>query len=163
MAYCRTITQTCAAIAALAATAFASPGLAQVPQNRVQLQVFQVKVIDNTGKQGQVPITFYIDTPNSRSAQAICSVGPRVRDALTTHLRKETYPMDRQGQLDTAGIAEKARPVIEEAVKKENVTGVVVSMDPPRVSAAGSGMFARMGCIGVAEESERSKAKAKNK
>ena len=131
------------------------------PSNRVQLQVFQVKVIDSTGKQGQIPITFYIDAPNSRSAQAICSVGPRVRDALITHLRKEIYPMDRQNQVDTVGIAEKARPVIEEAVKKENVTHVIVSMDPPKISAASSGMFARMGCIGVAEETDKKPAKKK--
>lgn len=130
-------------------------------QNRVQLQVFQVKVVDPAGKQGQVPITVYIDTPSSRHAQSVCSVGPRVRDALITHLRKDVYPMDKTGKLDTVKIATGARPVIEDAVKKENVVGVEVSMEPPKISAAGSAMFARLGCIGVAEESEKSKANKK--
>jgi hypothetical protein len=154
-------TRAAALMAALFASVLPSGAQGADAQNRVQLQVFQVKVTDSTGKPGQVPITFYIDSSSSRGAQSICSVGPRVRDALITHLRKETYPMNQQNQVDTVGIAEKARPVIEDVVKKENVTNVVVSMDPPKISAAGSGMFARMGCIGVAEESEKKGAKKK--
>jgi hypothetical protein len=150
-----------ACLSVFTAVVLGPAALAADPQNRVQLQVFQVKVVDPAGKQGQMPITVYIDTPGSRQAQAICSVGPRVRDALVTHLRKDIYVMDKAGKLDTQAIAVGARPVIENAVKKENVVGVEVSMDPPKISAAGSGMFARMGCIGVAEETEKQKAKNK--
>jgi len=150
-----------AGFAVLALLAAAGPAQAQSPQNRVQLQVFQVKVIDTTGKVGQIPITVFIDTPGSRSSTAVCSVGPRLRDALLTHLRKDTYKLDAQGKLDTASIAEGARPVVEKAVNKENVIGVAVSMDPPKINAASSAMFARLGCIGVVEDDDKKAAKKK--
>jgi hypothetical protein len=150
-----------AGFAMLALSAAAGPAQAQSQQNRVQLQVFQVKVVDTTGKMGQIPITVFVDTPGSRNATAVCSVGPRLRDALLTHLRKDIYKLDAQGKIDTASIAEGARPIVENAVKKENVIGVAVSMDPPKINAASSAMFARLGCIGVVEDGDRKAAKKK--
>ena len=152
-----------ACFALLSGAAAGVPAAAADLQNRVQLQVFQVKVVDPSGKVGQIPITFYIDTPGSRNAQAVCQVGPRLRDALLTHLRRETYSLDRQGKIDTLTIAEGARPVIEGAVKKDNVVGVEVSMDPPKVKPAAAPMFARIGCIGVADAGTDEDDKAKKK
>lgn len=152
-----------ACFALLTGAATGLPAAAAELQNRVQLQVFQVKVIDPAGKMGQIPITVYIDTPGSRNAQAVCQVGPRLRDALLTHLRKETYTLDQQGKIDTLAIAENARPVIEGTVRKDNVVGVEVSMDPPKVKPAAAGMFARMGCIGVTDAGADEDNKKKKK
>ena len=93
----------------------------------------------------------------------MCQVGPRLRDALLTHLRKETYTLDQQGKIDTLAIAENARPVIEGTVRKDNVVGVEVSMDPPKVKPAAAGMFARMGCIGVTDAGADEDNKKKKK
>jgi len=94
---------------------------------------------------------------NSKGSPAVTFL----RDALLTHLRKDTYKLDAQGKLDTASIAEGARPVVEKAVNKDNVIGVAVSMDPPKINAASSAMFARLGCIGVVEDDDKKAAKKK--
>jgi len=126
--------------------------------SRVQFQVFYVSFIDTAGKQGQLPISIALDVPSQQSANAICSIGPRVRDALVVSLRKETYRLDRNGRMDTAAIAQKIRPVIEKVVGTENVLDVAVSMDPPKVSAAAaSGAFARLGCIGANDQASAAK------
>jgi hypothetical protein len=138
-------------------------GLASHPASaasRVQFQAFYVSFVDSAGKQGQVPIALAIDVPSAQSGSAICSVGPRIRDTLLGALRKEVYRLDRQGKLDTAAIAQKIRPVVEGAVGQENVVGVDVSMDLPKVSAAAaSGAFARLGCIGAHDQASASAAK----
>ena len=128
--------------------------------SRVQFQVFYVSYVDMAGKQGQLPISIALDTPSQQSANAVCSVGPRVRDALVVGLRKEIYRLDRSGKMDTAAIAQKVRPVIEKVVGTENVLDVAVSMDPPKVSAAAaSGAFARLGCIGANDQASTAKEK----
>jgi hypothetical protein len=132
-----------------------TPALAS---SRVQFQVFYVSFVDTVGKQGQLPLSIALDAPSQQSANAICSVGPRVRDALVVSLRKEIYRLDRSGKMDTAGIALKIRPVIENVVGTENVLDVAVSMDPPKVSAAAaSGAFARLGCIGANDQASAAK------
>jgi hypothetical protein len=131
-------------------------------QNRVQLQVFQVKVVDTKGVRGQMPVGVYIDTPSRKASVDVCGLGPRLRDALNTYLRKETYKLDQRGNLtDTARMAEGARPVVENAVKAENVAGVEIKQGAPSVKASAASMFQKSGCIGVAEANEDSKAKSK--
>lgn len=136
--------------------------LAADSQNRVQLQVFQVKVVDAKGTQGQMPVGVYIDTPNRKASTDVCGVAPRLRDALNTYLRKETYPLDAKGNLtDTARMALGARPIIENAVKAENVVGVEIKQGAPSVKASAASMFQKSGCIGVADANEDPKAKGK--
>jgi hypothetical protein len=132
------------------------------PQNRVQLQVFQLKVVDTKGTQGQIPIGVYIDTPNRRASTEVCAVAPRLRDALNTHLRKETHKLDAQGNLtDTARMAKEARPIIESAAKPENVAGVEIKQGAPQVKASAATMFQKSGCIGVTDAIDDAKAKGK--
>jgi hypothetical protein len=147
---------------AIALTFVTASGAAQAAesQNRVQLQVFQVKVVDAQGKPGQMPVTVYIDTPNRQGSTDVCGVAPRLRDALNTYLRKETYRLDGQGNLsETAKMAVGARPVVEGAVKKENVSGVEIKQGAPSVKPSAASMFQKSGCIGVAEAVEDTKGK----
>jgi hypothetical protein len=138
------------------------PADAADPQNRVQLQVFQVKVVDPKGVRGQTPVSVYIDTPNRKSSTDVCAVAPRVRDALNTYLRKETYKVDARGNIaDMARMSEGARPVVEGAVKAENVAGVEIKQGAPSVKASAASMFQKSGCIGVVDANEDPKAKSK--
>ena len=147
-----------AAVSALAAGGGFAPAHGADPQNRVQLQVFQVKVVDTKGTQGQIPVTVYIDTPNRRGSSDVCSMAPRLRDALNTYLRRETYKLDPQGNLtDTARMAQGARPVIEGQVKAENVAGVEIKQGAPQVKASAATMFQKSGCIGVADAVDEAK------
>jgi hypothetical protein len=144
----------------LAGLLFASPGPAAAadPQNRVQLQVFQVKVVDPKGTQGQMPVVVYIDTPNRKSSTDVCGVAPRLRDALNTYLRKETYAVNAQGAIvDMARMSQGARPIVEGAVKAENVAGVEIKQGAPQVKASAATMFQKSGCIGVADANEEPK------
>ena len=153
-----------AATLALAGLLFASPGPAYAadPQNRVQLQVFQVKVVDPKGTQGQMPVAVYIDTPNRRSSTDVCAVAPRLRDALNTYLRKETYQLDAKGTItDMARMSQGAKPIVEGAVKAENVVAVEIKQGAPQVKASAATMFQKSGCIGVADANEDPKAKGK--
>jgi hypothetical protein len=126
--------------------------------SRVQFQVFYVSTVDPAGRQAQLPITVYMDVPNQQSVNSVCSVGPRVRDAVVVSLRKETYPLDRMGKLDTQRVAQQIRPALESAVGKDTVVGIIVSMEPPKVSAAAaSGAFARLGCMGANEQAKAQK------
>jgi hypothetical protein len=144
------------------AGAFVPAAEAADPTNRIQLQVFQVKVVDTKGQQGQMPVGVYIDTPNRKASTDVCSLGPRLRDALNTYLRKETYQLDAKGNLqDTARMGQGARPIIENQVKAENVVGVEVKQGAPTVKASAAAMFQKSGCIGVADANEDSKAKSK--
>ncbi len=156
--------RTAAAMAALAGLLFVSSQAAEAadPQNRVQLQVFQVKVSDVKGVQGQMPVAVYIDVPNRKSSTDVCAVAPRLRDALNTYLRKETYKLDAQGNIiDMARMSQGARPVVEGAVKAENVSGVEIKQGAPQVKASAASMFQKSGCIGVADANEEPKGGAK--
>jgi hypothetical protein len=158
-----------AAMVALAGLLFVSnpfvldqPAEAADPQNRVQLQVFQVKVVDPKGTLGQLPVTVYIDVPNRKSSTDVCAMAPRLRDALNTHLRKETYKLDERGNIiDVARMSQAARPIVEGAAKAENVAGVEIKQGAPQVKASAASMLQRSGCIGVADANEEPKGGAK--
>ena len=149
-----------ASVAIAAVVAVAGPSrAADVSQNRVQLQVFQVKVIEVQGRQGQMPVAVYIYVPNRKASKDVCAVAPRVRDALNTHLRKETYKLDAKGNLqDLPAMSAAARPVVENAAKKENVSGIEIKQGPPQVKSSAASMFQKSGCIGVADAVEEPKA-----
>jgi hypothetical protein len=149
-------------MAALTIVSAAAPSGAADLANRIQLQVFQVKVVNTKGQHGQMPVSVYIDTPNRKASSEVCGLAPRLRDALNTYLRKETYKLDPQGNLtETGRMAEGARPVVETAVKAENVTGVKIKQGVPSVKASAATMFQRSGCIGVVEANEDLKARGK--
>lgn len=132
------------------------------PQNRVQLQVFQVKVVDLKGTQGQMPVAVYIDVPNRQASTDVCAMAPRLRDALNTYLRKETYKLDAQSNIvDIKRMSQDARPIVEGAVKASNVTGVEIKQGAPQVKASAASMFQKSGCIGVADASEEPKGAKK--
>ncbi len=136
--------------------------MAADPQNRVQLQVFQVKVVDPKGTQGQTPVAVYIDVPNRQASTDVCAMAPRLRDALNTYLRKETYTVDAQGRItDIARMSGGARPVVDSTVKASNVTGVEIKQGAPQVKASAASMFQKSGCIGVADANEEAKGAPK--
>jgi len=149
---------------ALAGLFFVSSQAAEAadPQNRVQLQVFQVKVVDPKGTQGQMPVAVYIDVPNRQASTDVCAVAPRLRDALNTYLRKENYKLDAQGNIiDIKRMSQDARPIVEGAVKASNVAGVEIKQGAPQVKASAASMFQKSGCIGVADANEEPKGGAK--
>jgi len=156
--------RTAAATLALAGVMFVSPHSARAAesQNRVQLQVFQVKVVDPKGTQGQMPVTVYIDVPNRQSSTDVCAVAPRLRDALNTYLRKETYKLDDRGNItDMARMSQGARPIVDGAAKAENVAGVEIKQGAPQVKASAASMLQRSGCIGVADATDAPKGAKK--
>ena len=155
-----------AAMAALSGIVFVAgnlPANAADPQNRIQLQVFQIKVVDAKGVQGQMPVGVYIDTPNRKATNDVCGIAPRLRDALNTHLRKQTYPLDAKGNLQNVGaMSTAARPVVEGAVDKDNVVGVEIKQGAPSVKASAASMFQKSGCIGVADAIDQPKGAPKS-
>jgi hypothetical protein len=152
----------CASAIFVAAIVTPQPARAADPSNRVQLQVFQVKVVDVKGVQGQLPVTVYIDTRDRNASTDVCAVAPRIRDALNTYLRKETYKLNEKGNLaDTARMSAGARPIVDSTAKAENIVNVDVKQGAPAVKASAAAMFQKSGCIGVADAQEQPKGAPK--
>jgi len=135
------------ALILLAMPAFA----ADAPQPRVQLQIVQVKAVNPTGAISEQPITVMINTTSSQASEKVCSVAPRVRDAVNQRITKESYQLDKDGKLDIAKIASDLTPGVKAAGGPENVVSVSVQMGGPHVKGAGATAFARTGCVSAAQ------------
>jgi hypothetical protein len=136
---------------ALAFVLLATPALAADSKSRVQLQVVQVKSVSPSGSISEQPITVLINTTNSQGSEKVCSLAPRVRDAVNQRITKQTYKLDRDGKLDTAKIASDLTQPVKNAGGAENVVSVEVQMGGPHVKGAAATAFARTGCIGAAQ------------
>ncbi|MBT4720026.1 MAG: hypothetical protein HN632_01855 [Rhodospirillaceae bacterium] len=124
-------------------------------QDRVQLQVFMMKLPTGRGKQTKhTPITVYIDTDHPKDSRYVCAIAPRIINSVFSRLRRMKLRLDKDGLLDMGRITETLRPVVKRAVKRDIVRGVEARQRTPKVSAAGARLFTRTGCIGVGEEDE---------
>lgn len=141
----------------------AAPAVAADTQPRVQLQVVQVKAVNPAGTISEQPITVLINTTSSQASEKVCSVAPRVRDAVNQRITKESYKLDKDGKLDTAKIAADLTPGVKTAGGAENVVSVNVQMGGPHIKGAAATAFARTGCIGasqIGDDEEKPKKEA---
>ena len=122
-------------------------------QDRVQLQVFMLKLPTGRGKQTKhTPITVCIDTDDPKDSRYVCAIAPRIINSVFSRLRKMKLRLDKNGSLDMVRITDTLRPVVKRAVKRDIVRGVEAQQRTPKVSAAGARLFTRTGCIGVGDE-----------
>jgi len=83
-------------------------------QDRVQLQVFMLKLPTGRGKQTKhTPITVYIDTDNPKASRYVSAIAPRIINSVFSRLRKMKLRLDKDGLLDMGRITETLRPVVE--------------------------------------------------
>ncbi|NQV55831.1 MAG: hypothetical protein HQ503_08235 [Rhodospirillales bacterium] len=138
--------------AVLAAAAGGVPTPVQA-QERVQLQVFMVKVIVPRKKKAQqLPITVYIDALDSEASRYICAINPRIRAAILQRLRNQKFPMDRKGKINIKPIAQEILPIIRKSIGRDIVLDVEVKQGAPKVGSGGAHLFARTGCISVVDK-----------
>jgi hypothetical protein len=147
----------------VAALSFAAPPLISDAKadERVQLQVFVVKAQrTKTKRVDKVPITVILSVKNTKHANYVCSLAPRVRDSLLADLRRRQFSRNRKGKIHMVGLDSQLKPLVTKALRWDIVRKVEVVEGIPKVSSASAAIFSRIGCIQMVD---RSKYAGKNK
>ena len=133
-----------ATVTALLGEVFFQPALAN---ERVQLKAFKAQAIKNRqGKQRLILISVILDVESKDNAKQLCNYAPKYLDVISTHLNRNTYPLNSKGKLDIAVIRNDLEPVIKKVDRYEMILKVDVVQGVPKLGKAGR-VLDRVGCV----------------
>ena len=119
----------------------------------VQLSQFMVRAHSEDGsKTGTRPITLMLNVSDKKRADYVCSMAPRIRDAIVRHLSTQDFVLTKKGKLMIDGIDAELRPIIVEALQWDILEAVHVFHGVRKVSSKLAVRLNQSGCVRIADD-----------